>query len=306
MKQKILQIICIIIGIVFIVSGLGKIVDTAAFGNLIAKYGFVELHIFAPVIALVEVAVGVSLVLGIKPKIMLYVSFGLLLMFTAAFTYSHIKNGITDCGCFGAIKLSQDNVALVYTRNVLLLGLSLFAGLLHTVCLEKTVETKKTILLGVLLPAIFVAGLTYRIPSSFRRNKSHILLNMNIKETPLHQYIQTVPDSTYLIFFYTYTCPHCLNSMENFKHFKRSNVVDSSISFALIGTDSIENKKIRSQFADYFGHFGTREILNDHIVQSFINVVPTAFYVKNDTIKNVIESQLPSPVLFMNRQKKVH
>ena len=82
--------------------------------------------------------------------------------------------------------------------------------------------------------------------------------------------------------------------------------VKTIISFALIGADSTENAKIRNQFVDYFGHFGTREILNNHTVQSFINVVPTAFYVENDTIKNVIESQLPSPVLFMNRQKSIN
>jgi len=184
----------------------------------------------------------------------------------------------------------------------LLLGLSLFAGLYYNASCEKKDDTKKTILLGILLPAIFVAGLTYHIPASFRRTQSHVLLNMDIKETPLYKYIQTVPDSSYLIFFYTYTCPHCINSVENFKHFKRSKVVDIAVSFALIDADSSKNVRIKNQFVEDFGYFGTREIVN-HDVQSFISTVPTAFYVENDTIKHVIASQLPSPVLFAKRLK---
>ena len=69
----------------------------------------------------------------------------------------------------------------------------------------------------------------------------------------------------------------------------------------LVYADSSENAKMRERFIENFGHFGTREIVN-HTVQSFIRVVPTFFYIKNDTIIAVIESQLPSHVLFMNRQ----
>lgn len=301
-KSKALRIICIIVGIVFIVSGLGKIVNTAEFGNLIVQYGLGWLQIFAPLVALMEIAVGVCLILNIKSKTMLYVSFGLLAIFTAAFTYGHLKNGITDCGCFGAFKVPQGNIWFVYARNILLLALSLFAGLCHPACCEKTDDSKKTILLGILLPAIFVAGLTYRSPASFRQKQPHFMLNRDIKETPLYQYVQTVPDSSCLVFFYTYACPHCLNSVENFKHFKRSGVVDSVVSFALVDADSTENAKLRNQFMDNFGNFGTREIAYNDDVQSFIKAVPTAFLVKNDTIKIVIESQLPSPVLFRVEQ----
>lgn len=298
MKQKVLHIICIITGIVFIVSGLGKIVNTAAFGDLMVQYGLGWLQLFAPLIALVEFAVGVSLVLSVKPKIMLYTSAGLLLMFTAAFTYGHFKNGVADCGCFGMLGVSQGNVPLVYARNILLLGLSLYAGLCYPACCEKTDDSKKTILSGILLPAIFVAGLTFPVPAAFRQEQPHFMLNRDIKETPLYQYIQTAPDSSYLVFFYTYACQHCINSVENFKHFKRSGIVDSAVSFALVDADSGKNATVRNLFVHHFGNFGTREIANSYMVQSFVHVVPTAFYIKNDTIRIVIESQLPSPVFF--------
>jgi hypothetical protein len=90
--------------------------------------------------------------------------------------------------------------------------------------------------------------------------------------------------------------------VENFKHFKRSGVVDNAVSFALVDTDSSKNAKIRNRFVEDFGYFGTCEIVNND-VQSFIKVIPTAFYIVNDTIKEVIETQLPSPVVFMSRQK---
>ena len=64
------KIICIIIGAVFIFSGIGKIGNVAEFGNLIIQYGFGKLSLIAPLIVLIEIALGVSLLLHIKPKAM--------------------------------------------------------------------------------------------------------------------------------------------------------------------------------------------------------------------------------------------
>ncbi|MCL2650716.1 MAG: DoxX family protein [Candidatus Azobacteroides sp.] len=297
MKQKIIYIVCVIIGIVFIISGGGKVINTVAFRELIVQYGLGRLQLLSPGVAILEIAVGIALILRIKPKLMLFTSAAMLLVFTAVFTYGHFKTGITDCGCFGELKVMPENIAFVYARNTLLLILSLFAGF-YCVYRERSTGAKVLILLVLLLPVFFLTGLTFRYPiSHFRKNKPDTLLNKNVSETPLRQYIQTAPDSTYFVFFYSYTCPHCINSIENFKDFQRSGVADSVASFVMVGSDTVETNRHRELFTADFGYFGSQEIMYDSI-KSFIKGVPTALYIKNDTIKEVLKSELPSPVVF--------
>ena len=286
-------IISIIIGVVFIISGIGKIGNVVEFSNLIAKYGLGWLSITAPLIVLIEIALGVSLLLYIKPKIMAFCSFVLLTAFTAAFTYGHFKYGITDCGCFGAVTVGQNNVTLTYLRNILLIGLSLFVWLSAQNDNKTTSEWKKIFLIGIMLPMIYVAGYTSRFSSSMSKQEPHIYLNKHIKETMLSEYLQTSPDSTYLVMWFSYTCPHCLNSIDNFKQHKDNGFVDNIVAFALIGIDPVENEENRNIFIEEFGKdIVTAEFTNDYAIQSFIRRFPTFFYIKNDSIKTVIESKL--------------
>jgi len=292
------KIICIIIGIVFIISGIGKVGNTAAFSNLIVQYGFGQLQILSPVIVLIEIFTGICLILQIKPKLMSCCAFILVLIFTVAFSYGHFKHGITDCGCFGVLKIGKNGVILTYIRNVILLVLSLYIWLSTTNDAENISERKKMFLLGILLPMVFIAGFTFRLPSSFYSQKIDKLIDKNIKETFLTNYIQTSPDSSYLVSVFSYSCPHCWNSIENYKAFKSSGMADSIVAFVLVDSLNIHSES-KNIFIQNFGNI-TREIVNNDEILSFIQSVPTSFYIKNDTIKNVIHSELPSPFVFRN------
>jgi uncharacterized membrane protein YphA (DoxX/SURF4 family) len=295
MKQK---IICIIIGIVFIASGIGKIGDTAAFGNLIYQYGFEKLQIIAPLIVLIELAIGICLILGIKCKTMSLCSFLFVFVFTIAFSYGYFKHGIDDCGCLGKLKIGEGNIWIPYLRNIILLGCSLFVYITAPKDTEQTDEWKKNLVIGMFIPLIFIAGFTFRLPNSFRTNKQHRFLYKNIKETALSDYVNTSQDSSYLIFLFSYTCSFCWNSVENYKHFKESGVVDNVVSIAILSADSVINLSSRNVFVEHFGNIVTQEIIDDNKTKSFVKFLPTSFYVKNDTIKAVIESELPSSLTF--------
>jgi hypothetical protein len=178
------------------------------------------------------------------------------------------------------------------------MALSLFVGFYYPSYQTVSSETSKMIFLGVMLPTLFVTGLTYKFPSSFRSDPPHFLFNKNVEETPLHKYIHTVPDSSYMVFFYSYTCPHCWNSIENFKQFKNSMAVDSIISFVLVNADLNDNIESKNLFIENFGDFGSSEVIDDSVISSFIKAVPTSFHIMNDTIKAVIEGELPHPFIF--------
>ncbi len=83
--KKVLNIYAVITGLFFLISGVGKAIDTAAFSDLIYQYGLGYLMILAPVIAVAEILTGLALILLIKPKFYSLVAFILLFIFTISF-----------------------------------------------------------------------------------------------------------------------------------------------------------------------------------------------------------------------------
>lgn len=152
---------------------------------------------------------------------------------------------------------------------------------------------KKRIRLSVVSLSIFIAGFTFSTPFFISSDKEkNKFQNKNIKNTPFSKYIKTSPDSTYLLFCFSYTCSHCWNSIENFRKYKREKIVDNIISLA-IGSDSDKAVFEKNFLPDFY-----IQNLSSMQMRELTDVFPTAFYVKNDSIKIVIMSELPSHVTF--------
>ena len=135
----IIHVVRIIVGVLFIISGLIKLNDPIGFSIKLSEYfseGVLNLPFLEPFVlwlalfvVIYEVLLGVFLLIGFKPKLTLW---GLLLMivfFTFLTFYSAYFNKVTDCGCFGdAIKLTPWGS---FKKDVILLVmiLILFAGI---------------------------------------------------------------------------------------------------------------------------------------------------------------------------------
>jgi uncharacterized membrane protein YphA (DoxX/SURF4 family) len=132
--MKILTTICrILVGVLFIISGLIKLNDPVGFSFKLSEYFGAEvlnLEFLIPyalalavVIVIFEVILGVLLLVGYKKK---FTTWSLLLMivfFTFLTFYSAYFNKVTDCGCFGdALKLTPWQS---FTKDVILLALIL-------------------------------------------------------------------------------------------------------------------------------------------------------------------------------------
>lgn len=131
----------LIVGVLFIISGLIKLNDPIGFSIKLSEYfseevlnlTFLEPFVLwlALFVVVYEILLGVFLLIGFKPKLTLW---GLLLMivfFTFLTFYSAYFNKVTDCGCFGdAIKLTPWGS---FTKDIVLLALILilFAGIRH-------------------------------------------------------------------------------------------------------------------------------------------------------------------------------
>ena len=125
----------ILIGLVFLVSGLLKLLDPVGTGLIVSEYfkffhlGFLQgtAKAFGMVLSLVEAITGAALISGVYRRLTAAGTSLLLLFFTVITLILWIANPEMDCGCFGeAIHLTHAQTLL---KNVILLVLALIAFL---------------------------------------------------------------------------------------------------------------------------------------------------------------------------------
>ena len=98
----------IILGLIFIASGVGKIIDPTAFRNTLLKTALLSWNlsvILAAVIPWLELVLGICLILGILLRLAAGISFLLIMGFIAQNIWT-IKMKLTEdnCGCFGGLE----------------------------------------------------------------------------------------------------------------------------------------------------------------------------------------------------------
>lgn len=131
MKGILIFVARILVSFTFLYSGFVKLVDPLGSSYKFAEYfGADVLNLeflipfslpFSILLILVEIMLGVTLLIGYKPRITLWSLFGINLLFLFLTWYSAYFNKVTDCGCFGdALKLSPWDT---FYKNVILMGL---------------------------------------------------------------------------------------------------------------------------------------------------------------------------------------
>ena len=295
--KKTLNLYSIIVGILFIISGVGKLMDTEGFGNLLYRYGFGYLMILSPLIVVTEILLGLLLILLINPRLCSLFVFVLLVIFTVSFAYGHFKNGINDCGCFGTLQHTSIPPLFSFIRNGILMTMSLVVWVKYPKERVALAQWKKLLVFGVFGISAFIAGLTFKVPEFLRpavNPPKFSYQNQNIKNTELSRYIQTSADSTYLLFCFSYTCPHCLNSIENMRQYK-GNLVDRIVTLAT-GPDNSRFSFNQNFHPDFY----IKNLSPDEMAK-LTDLFPAAFYIKHDSIKAVIAGELPSYVVLKNQ-----
>ena len=289
--MKINKILSMIVGLFFYVSGMGKLFNVVAFQYLITQYGLNSFHVLAPFIIILEIMIGVSLILQIRVKLVSILASVMLLIFTSAFVYANIKNGITDCGCFGAISFLDEKPLITYIRNLVLL-LMLGWLIINSECDREVASWKKSVALIIFFPICFISGMSYK-PLAFSENKNHEFENKHVDDTEINRFVKQDGKSK-LVFFFSYDCPHCLNSIENYKSFYEKDRVDTTLAYALVSVDN-RNDSMVNVIKSYYSDVRVEEI-DENI--DFVNVYPTSFYIEDDTVKKVILGQLPTSFMF--------
>ena len=288
-SARILSVIC---GIVFVVSGFLKSIDSGAFARLLESYGIPYLEYAAPLIIIGETLLGMALVLGLWQRTMAVISLAILICFTFGYTYGFFLRDITDCGCFGPSSALSSSPVLLYVRNLLLI-LMLIYVIVKTPRTSSLLNFKKLLIGGtiVLLTACVVS---FTCGRSFRR--FHVNKNITANEgepvngTPLGELLTFHPDSTYLVFAFSYQCPHCMNSIANLDRYESQGAVDKVIAIGLGG------KKSEARFkAEFNPHF---RLITDKRVLNLTNEFPKTYYIRHDSIITSFTGELPCAKVF--------
>ncbi|MEO6347009.1 MAG: BT_3928 family protein [Aquaticitalea sp.] len=167
--KYIVNIARILVGILFIISGMIKLNDPLGFSYKLQEYfepdvlnlPFLEHYALgiAIIVVIFEVILGIFLLIGYKPKFTKWSLLILIVFFTFLTFYSAYFDKVRDCGCFGdALKLTPWQS---FTKDVVLLFLVLiiFLGIKYV----KPILGKFGVTLVALLSFVFCLWFGYHV-----------------------------------------------------------------------------------------------------------------------------------------------
>lgn len=152
------QLCRILVGGLFIFSGMIKLNDPLGFSYKLQEYfspEVLDLPVFMPyalgisiIVVVLEVLLGVFLLIGYKPKFTVYTILAMIIFFTFLTFYAAYFEVVKDCGCFGDFLPMKPWESFTKDVVLLVLILVLVAGLKHIKPFLKTLPTTVIALLG--------------------------------------------------------------------------------------------------------------------------------------------------------------
>ncbi|MDR1552886.1 MAG: DoxX family protein [Prevotellaceae bacterium] len=299
--KKTSKLLSFIVAAVFLVSGIGKSLAVNDFSQILALYGFGGLRFFASFIIIIEVALGLLLFFGFRLKQTALVALCFVAALSAAYLYGYLFANLTDCGCFGYFSFLNLPPVFTFIRNLILICALLYV-FLNSNNSYKAMERKEiAVILCILCAVSFVAGYTcteHSDATQYIANGQYA--NKDVENTILGEFSTFSQDSAYLVFVFSYSCPHCYNSVENLKEYEQSGMVDRIVGLSFTADTAVMNK-----FNDIFKP--NFQIKNYHHSQLFqlTNNFPVSYYISNNRVKLEIRGILPCWYVLLQKLQKM-
>ncbi len=281
-----------VLGFFFLASGLGKAVAVYTFVPLVKS--ILGTSFFSAAVALAipvaEVALGMCLLLQLYPRISALVAVALLVLFTGAFAFNYAVHGVEDCGCFGALEILKTPPLVSFIRNGILLALALF-------CLRQAPASDLRawkIVAVVLFSLVSAVASGVSAPKSLWAVRSP-WVGQPIAQTPLHSFVPAHPDSTYLVFLFSYQCHHCWDVTENIKAFKRTGAVDHIVAFG-IGTEAERQAYLVAFDPNFMPTAVSWEKIKPMLGGR--GGVPQVYLIEKNMVTSWMQGEVPSPHTF--------
>ena len=239
MKNKLRLTIQVIAGIVFIFSGIMKVLDSQSFYNLITAYGFGRAAIVAPLISSVEVILGLCLLLNIRPAMTSFLAALITLLFTLVFSYAFFFRHIEDCGCMGSlVKVSP---LISFVRNILIIAgcTWIYLNFRNQEVYSGNWKKWTVYILGGL--SLCLSG--YTLGGKPIVKKAKIQIGDQVSTTVFHYFNDKISKDTSFVFVFRPECDHCWNSTENVKNIKRTPGFENVIGITYAYSDTSQYMK---------------------------------------------------------------
>lgn len=272
-----------IIGFVFLASSIAKSLNSTTFANIIASYGVNWLGYLSPIIIIYEGILGLAIILGMYKRLTIKLAFTTLTIFTIIYTYGLFFRNIEDCGCFGPVQFMNNDYVLFYIRNSILLILCFFS-------LKKLPNETKNKINNLDALSLIIVGMVIAFTCGYTfkplKKRSEYVKNISLEKTALSKFVSPINSEYQLIFVFSYTCPHCLNSIANLNEYIDKGKIKHVKGIAL-GTENQENL-FKKTFQPKFSLITLGdEILN--ITKTF----PHTYILKSDSIITDFKGEFP-------------
>lgn len=112
----------LLIGTVFIVAGLSKLLNSTVFAKTLSGYGFLPAALIGPValfFPLAEIIFGSLFAIGLRPALLGGIAICILVGFSLM-AFAQSEGGVVDCGCFPIGDGAESSVLFFLVRNSLL------------------------------------------------------------------------------------------------------------------------------------------------------------------------------------------
>lgn len=156
-----------VLGVVFLAAGLIKGTDTELFIRQIKDYSIITQPVLTAILAwvliVIECTLGTALLVFYRPRLFLFITIALLLLFIGATAWTWYIGGAEDCGCFGVFVKRTPKVTIIEDLILLIIAFFAWLSLNHLKAPDKVTNTWNKFFIvagacwiGLLLP--FVSG----------------------------------------------------------------------------------------------------------------------------------------------------
>jgi len=292
-NRNILSItLCFGLGVVFLLSGIPKVLDVNSFFLKLNEFGASQISYFAPLIASTEVVLGLCLILQINRRVLSMISITILLVYTIALFINSTFGNADTCGCFPFLDILPTNLYFLYARNAIFLIAAFYIYRVSKQDGSRHISNvQKIILIVVSSLSLVTSGFTMNSPLvESQRPKSKEDIDQNI-ESLFKKELD--PDKYYLIFIFSPDCVHCWNVSENVKKYKEMGIVDEIVGITSSKDTTSLAKYIRSLDANF-----EIKIVDKELLKKITKVIPFAFVVEGGKVISILGKDIAHPTLY--------
>jgi thiol-disulfide isomerase/thioredoxin len=210
-------VISIILGLIFLVSGITKAADINGFANVLVRYGYSKLYILAPIITFIEIVIAFSFLFLWRVRQIALFSFYFLMFLTAIFLFGYIFGNIDDCGCLGDFYILP--VWVSFLRNIFMILTSYWlCKYASSMKLKRFEVVKPIVALSLGLVALFINEVEI-IRSYYELT---YVSGVSIQNTFLEKY-QEKANIEKSIFIFSPGCTDCQNTTKSINKVLKEN-----------------------------------------------------------------------------------